>query len=172
AQRFEVEKRTDVAIRAWAASRLRRDGWQLTLAGTGSQSVELDQLAHDLGVEASIDFIGRQTDMTTLLSRAAIFLATTPAESFGLSVVEAMAAGVPVIAARGGGHLETIGAMSDRCLFPIGDWQTAATMLDSLGSDPSERDRVGMAVRAWQREHLSIESHVDQLEQIYAELQP
>jgi glycosyltransferase involved in cell wall biosynthesis len=170
AQRLEPEKQTDIAIRAWAASSLRNEGWQLTVAGNGSRREELTGLAASLGVHDSVEFAGVQTDMASLMSRAAIFLGPAPTEPFGLSVVEAMAAGVPVVAARGGGHIETVGAASEHSLFSAGDWRAAAEMLDSLGADPGARRRRGLELQAWQREHLSIEAHVDQLERVYAEL--
>jgi len=170
AQRFEPEKCTDVAIQAWAQSSLRSAGWRLALAGRGRQQPELTQLVERLGVHESVDFVGMQSDLALLLSRAGIFVATAPAEPFGLSIVEAMAAGVPVVAALGGAHVETIGAASDRWLFPAGDAQAAATMLDVLGADPEERDRVGALAQQWQRAHLSIESHVDELENIYEDV--
>ena len=170
AQRLEPEKCTDVAIRAWAQSSLRGAGWRLTVAGRGRQQPELTQLVQRLGLHDSIDFVGMQSDLAQLMSRAGIFLATAPAEPFGLTIVEAMAAGLPVVAAFGGAHVETIGGASDRWLFPAGDAQAAATMLDSLGADPEERERVGAREQEWQRAHLSIESHVDQLEKIYADV--
>ena len=170
AQRLEREKCADVAIRAWAESTLRNHGWRLTLAGSGRQAAELVELVDGLGLHDSVEFVGVQANMQSLMSRAGIFLATTPADAFGFSVVEAMAAGVPVVAARGGGHLETVGAADDRCLFPIGDWGAAAAALDALGTDPVERIRLGFALQVWQRAHLSIERHVDQLEQVYSEL--
>ncbi len=170
AQRLEHEKRTDVAIRAWSRSKLRLAGWTLTVAGTGSQAWELARLAESLGLGESVDLVGAQPDVTALMKRAGIFLATAPAEPFGLSVVEAMAAGVPVIAARGGAHLETVGAVGDRWLFPIGDERAVATKLDTLGADDMERRRYGATLQEWQRTHLSLETHVDQLERVYAEI--
>jgi glycosyltransferase involved in cell wall biosynthesis len=170
AQRLEREKQTEVAIRAWEESRLRRDGWQLTIAGRGSQSSDLAHLVKRLHLQDSVDFVGVQADMRPLMKRAGIFLAAAPAEPFGLSVVEAMAAGLPIIAASGGAHLETVGAVSEQCLFPAGDWRRAAALLDELGANPDERRQVGAALQAWQRQYLTIETHVDQLEELYEEL--
>jgi glycosyltransferase involved in cell wall biosynthesis len=170
AQRLEPEKCTDLAIQAWTRSKLMNEGWRLTIAGRGSQETTLIHLVASLGVQDSVDFVGVQADMRPLMSRASIFLATTPTESFGLSAVEAMAAGLPVVAARGGAHLETIGAADERWLFPVGDARVAAAMLDSLGDDAVERSRLSAGLRAWQREHLSIGTHVDQLEKVYEEL--
>ena len=170
AQRLEAEKHTDVAIHAWARSNLRDHGWRLTLAGSGRQAADLAQLVDRLALRDSVEFVGVQTDMTTLMSRAAIFLATHPAEPFGVSVAEAMAARLPVIAASGGGHLETVGAANPGSLFPVGDARAAAALLDTLGADPAERDRIGLTLQTWQRAHLSIEAHVDQLERVYSEL--
>jgi len=170
AQRFEEEKATQVALHAWAESGLRHEGWRLALAGRGSQEAELRALVDRLGLLNSVEFIGVQSDVQSLLGRAAILLAPAPNEPFGLSVVEAMAAGVPVVAARGGGHAETVGAATDRWLFPAGASRTAARMLDALGADSAERERYGALLQSWQRTHLSVETHVDALETVYAGL--
>jgi len=170
AQRLESEKHTQVAIDAWARSQLRHSGWRLTIAGTGRQGAELERLVEERGLHYSVELVGFHSDLPSLMAGTAIFLAPAPAEPFGFSVAEAMAAGIPVVAARGGAHVETVGVVSDRWLFPAGDSRAAAKMLDSLGSDPTERRSYGDALRDSQRKHLSISAHVDRLEEIYAEI--
>ena len=171
-QRLEPEKRTADAVRAWAATALPEDGWRLLIAGDGSEHIQLTALSRELGVADTCQFLGPRNDVNELMSQASIFVATTSIEAFGLSVVEAMAAGLPVICARGGAHLETVGAVSSQWLFEPGDSAAIAKMLQSLATDRVERKRYGRALQQWQRSTLSIESHVDQLERIYARLQP
>ena len=105
------EKRTDVAIRAFAASGLADDGWRLKVAGHGSLLVELERLTEELGISARVDFLGPRRDVAELMSRSAILLAPCPIEGLGLVVLEAMAAQLPVVASAGG-HLETLPARS------------------------------------------------------------
>jgi glycosyltransferase involved in cell wall biosynthesis len=64
-----------------------------------------------------VSFAGWVPDVQVELARAGMVLAPAPAEPFGLGVIEAMGAGVPVVACGGGGHLETVARLSDAPLF-------------------------------------------------------
>ena len=64
----------------------------------------MTDLADALGVADSVDFVGQVADTDRLLGESSVVLAPAPEEPFGLSVVEAMAHGVPVVAADGGAH--------------------------------------------------------------------
>jgi len=119
-QRLETEKHTADALHAWAATTLPSEGWRLQIAGGGSRRDALVSLSRELGVDASVDFLGVRGDVGLLMQRASILVATAPAEPFGLSVVEAMACGLPVIAALGGAHLETVGAVSAHWMYESG----------------------------------------------------
>lgn len=167
AQRLEAEKDGDVGIRAWAASGLGRQGWRLVVAGEGSRDGALRALADDLDVADSVDFVGRQEGLDALLDRSAALLATARAEPFGLSVVEAMAAGVPVVASAAGAHLETVGACSTEWLFPPGDVAACAELLLSLTADEVVRTEYGRALQDVQRRRFDLDDHVDRLLSIY-----
>jgi glycosyltransferase involved in cell wall biosynthesis len=73
--------------------------FRLLLAGDGSLRAKLEQLARDLGVDYSIDFLGSRTDVAELLRTADLFIfATTENEGFGTALIEALVAGLPVVA--------------------------------------------------------------------------
>lgn len=163
-QRLEAEKAPAVGIRAWHLSGLGNQGWQLAVAGEGELRPSLTQLARQLGVENSVNFLGQITDTDALLAGASILVAPAPGEPFGLSVVEAMAHGVPVVAARGGAHKETLGDAA--ALFPPGDPEAAARALVAL-TDRASRLQMGEALRRRQRERYSLTDHVDRLEELY-----
>lgn len=162
AQRLEPEKRTDAALRIWAASALRERGWTLRIAGDGARRPALQRLAAELGLGSSCVFLGHRPDIARLMSTASVLLATCPDEPFGLSVVEAMAGGLPVVAAAGGGHSETVGLAADAALFRLGDLRAAARLLDGLAADAGRRARYGEQLRAIQRERFTVERQVDQ----------
>ncbi len=165
-QRLEAEKHTDVALRAWSASNLRRKGWRLMIAGRGSELPELRRLAHHLDLEDSTDWLGFVDDPSDLLSRAGIFLAPAPAEPFGLTVVEAMARATPVVAADGGGHRETVGPGG--WLFPVDDVASCAHILDNV--EHRDLAAYGAELRARQNAFFDVDAHTNVLMQIYAEL--
>ena len=163
AQRLEPEKATDVAIRAWAASGLADHGWRMVLAGSGSQRGHLERLAADFGVRTSLDLVGAVDDIAHRQARCGIFLATAPAEPFGLAVVEAMAAGSPIVAAAGGAHAETVGSAGTDRLFPPGDADAAADLLRRLAQDPGERWAHGASLRAEYLRSFTIERHTERV---------
>lgn len=164
-QRLQAEKDTATALRAFAASGLADEGWRLVIAGRGPESGGLGALADELGVRASVELSGFVADPARLRAEAAIFLASAPAEPFGLSVVEAMAAALPVVVADGGAHREVVADAG--LLFPPGDVDVAAALLRRLAHRPDERAELGRRARARQRTELSLRRHVDRLEELY-----
>jgi len=122
----------------------------------------------DLG--ESCQFLGQRFDVDTLYRRASIFLATRPDEPYGLSVLEAMSYGLPVVAPRGGGHVETVGIAADATLFTPGDLDAAASMLEGLAADPALRAQYGGELRRVQQEHFTIDSQVDATLAVYRRL--
>jgi len=165
-QRLEEEKHTDVALRAWSASRLRDHGWRLVIAGRGSRAQELRQLCADLGISESVQWLGFVNDPTHLLAHAGVLLAPAPAEPFGLTVVEAMACATPVIAADGGAHRETVGV--DGWLFPPGDVAACVRLLDDI--ENRNPLAYGDRLRSRQLRLFDVEAHTDQLLQVYLRL--
>lgn len=170
AQRLEAEKEGAVGIRAWAASGLADKGWRLLIAGEGAEAASLRRLAADIGAGASVDFVGRTPGIDGLLSQARVFLASARAEPFGLSVVEAMAAAVPVVASASGAHTETVGLCTTEWLFPAGDHLACAGLLRRLAEDDSSRVAYGRALQAVQRRAFELEDHVDRLVTLYREV--
>ncbi|WP_076261486.1 glycosyltransferase family 4 protein [Intrasporangium flavum] len=167
AQRFEREKETDVAVRAFAASGLAALGWRLHLAGDGSDRTAVEALVGTLGLSEATTFLGHRDDVERLMLRASVLLAPCRVEGLGLTVLEAMAAALPVVAVAGGGHLETSGAVAGAALHAPGDADTAATLLRALADDPDGRDRYGAALQAAQRSSFTPERQAELTDRLY-----
>ena len=161
-QRLEAEKDTLTALRAWQLSGLEAEGWALRVVGDGSLRAALEARVaaeHIRGVA----FIGRWSRTSPTSSRrAGVLLAPAPAEPFGLAVIEALAAGIPVVAAAAGGHLETVGSMPQALLFPPRDAAAAAEALRSLRDDGF---RSTLSEESWTfaNSEFTIARHVDRL---------
>jgi glycosyltransferase involved in cell wall biosynthesis len=125
----------------------------------------LESWASDRGVR-EVTFAGWAPEMASELSRAGVLLASALAEPFGLSVVEAMAAGVPVVATAAGGHLETLGSLPSAPLFLPGDADAAARLLRSMMQDEA-RARVSTEGRERTASSFTISSHVERLLAVY-----
>jgi glycosyltransferase involved in cell wall biosynthesis len=169
-QRLEPSKATDVAMHAWALSGLRHQGWVLDVVGDGSCRDALVAQAAQLQLGESVVLHGHVADVAPMLDRAALLLAPCPDEPFGLSVVEAMAAGVPVVAAGGGGHIETLGAVEGAGLFTPGDPVAAAAVLDRLGPDTQARQALADRQAAVQQQWFDLGVQVGAMERLLGSL--
>jgi glycosyltransferase involved in cell wall biosynthesis len=170
AQRLEREKDTDVALRGFAASGLREQGWRLQVAGGGSLRDELEALAAELGLGGSVEFLGQRHDVWDLMREAGVLVASRPDEAFGLSVVEAMARGLPVVAAGSGAHLETVGSVPGAGLYRPGDAADAARVLGALASSEQEREEYGARLQVAQRERFTVAQQARRTEAVYREV--
>jgi glycosyltransferase involved in cell wall biosynthesis len=166
AQRFEAEKRTDIALTAWARSSLAQDGWRLEIAGRGREGPMLEARAVELGIASSVRFLGFVDDLRARMAVASIFLAPTPSDGFGLSVVEAMASGLPVVAARGGGHREVLSGFESQ-LFVPGDVEGCAAALERLADSDGCWQEAASRGRHRYEARYTIERHVDHLVELY-----
>ena len=96
----------------------------------------------------SVRFLGFRSDLAELMARAGMLLAPCPNEGLGLTVLEAMASALPVVAADAGGHTELLIDLDDRALFAAGDVDAAAQpSLRRLAQDPAARAALGARER-------------------------
>jgi glycosyltransferase involved in cell wall biosynthesis len=121
ASRLEPEKEVELAIRAFAHLVTDKADTLLIIAGHGSHLGELQDITRELDIENSVHFIGFRSDIETLMSLADVFVFTSPVDSFGLTILEAMSMGTPVIAANAGGPSEIINDGENGFLFTPGD---------------------------------------------------
>ena len=93
---------------------------RLVLVGDGPDRSAAEWLAHDLGIQHLIQFLGKQERVNELLPLADLMLMPSELESFGLAALEAMACKVPAIATRVGGVPELIDDGVNGLLYPVG----------------------------------------------------
>lgn len=102
-------------------------GSLLAIMGSGRLEQQLKQLAHELGVSDSVRFLGQVSNGRRYFKAFDLFALTSDHEPFGMVLLEAMAAGVPVIATDCGGAKEVVN--DARCLFGLGDVAELAKLL-------------------------------------------
>lgn len=166
-QRLEPEKSTAVAVEAFAASRLAEHGWRLRLVGNGSLRSSLEAHAARLNIATATDFLGHRHDVEDLMASAALMIAPCAIEGIGLSVIEAMASGLPVVAAAAGGHLESVGGVGDPALFDPGEATMAGDLLSTLAHAPARLDAYGARLRDRQREVFTLTTQARATEAVY-----
>jgi colanic acid/amylovoran biosynthesis glycosyltransferase len=122
----------------------------LTIAGDGPDRRLLESQSQQLSLAARVRFAGYQTpdQIRALLAQADLFVMTSFAEGVPVVLMEAMAAGVPVIATRIAGIPELIADGQSGLLVPPGDADSTARAIASLLNDPALRSRFAAAARA------------------------
>ena len=132
----------DQALVIELTARLRRLGWDasgaLTVAPQDAPGYvdRLQRRVHELGLGSSVQFLGRSSDVASLLAGADVFVFASRSESFGFPVVEAMAVGVPVVAADIPATRELTAGLG--WLFPPGDVGQAAERVAEVLAVPAD----------------------------------
>jgi glycosyltransferase involved in cell wall biosynthesis len=130
------------------------------------EAVRARAAAPDLRDHVVVD--GYRDDVPALLEAADVAVHTSiAAEPFSLSVLEAMALGVPVVAAREGGHTEVVREGVEGLLYTPRDPAALAETLAALLADPARRARLGAAARERVRDGYTIAAQVASLEAVY-----
>lgn len=130
---------------------------------------KLKSLVNSLGIEKSVIFTGRLTSrrLVDVYSSADVFVLPSELEAFGIVVIEAMAAGVPVIVSNCGGMKDIVKDETNGLIFDVGDARQLADKIRLLISDKELRIRLAENGRETVRERYTIEKVVDILERLY-----
>jgi glycosyltransferase involved in cell wall biosynthesis len=159
--RLTEQKGIDVAIRALAAL---PDDTVLVVLGEGPQRPALLRLARELGVEQRVFLLGRVPDVAAWLGRATLFVHPARWEGFGLSVLEAMLAGLPVVASNVSSLPELVDDGRTGILVPADDAAAlGAAIAQALG-----RPELGAQGLARARSEFSIGRMADLTAALYA----
>jgi len=137
----------------------------LVLAGDGHLRAQFEGQAESLGISQRVHFLGRRSDVAELLKMADIYVHAPAYEGFGIAVVEAMAAGKPIVASQVPGLAQVVGEAG--VLIPPGDSLALATGIRSLIESPERRSELARV--AMQRGgQFSIEKTVDAYIDLYS----
>lgn len=129
-------------LRAFAGFLEKGHDARLVLLGTGALEAELRKLARELDIERRADFAGFVENVQDYLVNADVFLLSSDYEALPLSVLEAMAAGLPVIATDVGGLRDIV--TDNGILLPSGDQGGMTNAMKRLYEDPILRHRMGL----------------------------
>jgi glycosyltransferase involved in cell wall biosynthesis len=137
---------------------------------SGDNRRQLEKLIAELSLGHRVSLIGWVDDVAELLATFDLFVSPSRSEPFGLSIVEAMAAGVPVIATRSEGAREIIDDEQTGRLVPVGDADALANAIVQMLSDPKQGERLSENARRVVRERFSLGRMVAATEQVYREI--
>ncbi|MCX7717534.1 MAG: glycosyltransferase family 4 protein [Candidatus Sumerlaeaceae bacterium] len=167
--RLRPEKGHEVLLRAAPTILAANPQVRFLLAGGGSMRSDLERLAATLCISEHCLFAGFREDVPDLLSAADIAVQPSLSEGLGTSVLEACAAGLPVVASRTGGIPDVILDSETGILVEPGSHDALASALIKCASDPVLRERLGSAGRKRVSEEFSPERLVERTLELYAE---
>lgn len=165
--RLESQKGFDVLIDAMSPIRKRMPGAVLVIAGEGSLREELQKRVRRNGLEDAVLFVGVLSDIAPFLGSLDLFVLPSRWEGLPLTVLEAMAAGTPIVTTAVEGTAEAVRHEKEGLIAPIDDSESLAeACLSTLSDGEGTRSRV-TAARNRVREKYSIERMVDEYRQVY-----
>lgn len=163
-------KGIDVLLRAMGSLAGLYPALRCEIAGDGEEREALTALAVELGIAERVKFLGTIQQIPEFLSRLDIYAQPSLGEGFSNSVLEAMAAGLPVITTRVGGNLEIIEDGETGLLVEPGDWAGLADAIRQLAGDGDCRAVLGAAGRAKVLANFTLPVMLDHYEAFYQEL--
>jgi N-acetyl-alpha-D-glucosaminyl L-malate synthase BshA len=163
---FREVKRVRDVIRVFAEVNRERPS-VLVMIGDGPDRPAAEEEARALGVESSVSFLGKLEQIAPLLAAADLFLLTSQTESFGLSALEALASGVPVIGTKTGGLPEVIRDGETGVLCGVGDVAGMAAAALTILQDPSRWAAMSQLAILDSRQRFSLDAIVGKYEALY-----
>lgn len=168
-------KGQDVFIRAAALIAERRADVRFVVIGEDKSPERgyrrsLEDLVTELGLNEILNMPGWRDDMPAALSSLSVFVSAARSEPFGLAIVEAMAAGLPVIATASEGALEIVEDGLTGKLVPVDNPEALAQAIHDLLDNPLERSRLGRNGLLAARERYSLGRMASATERVYREV--
>ena len=139
----------------------------LVMVGDGPERIDAEQEARRLGVQDRVYFLGKLESVAPLLASADLFLIPSQSESFGLSALEALATGVPVVGTHAGGLPEVVRDGETGALCAVGDVEGMAAEAIRLLTDHDRWHAVSTSAAADARARFSLDEVVAQYEAFY-----
>jgi glycosyltransferase involved in cell wall biosynthesis len=162
--RLRAPKDPVLLVRALA---LLRGSFHATLVGDGPDRGVVDEEVRGAGLAGSVLLAGERDDVPEILAASAIFALSSRSEALPVSILEAMAAGLPVVATRVGGVAELVVDGETGLLVPPSDPRALAAALQRLLDEPELRGRLGAAGRTRVEEHFALDSFLQSHLDVY-----
>ena len=166
--RFEEPKEHELVLHALAGCR--EAPWQLVFVGSGPLEAAAQQVCRDLGLGERVEFLGTRGDVAEILADAQLFVLATRWEGFPRSILEAMRAGLPVVASAVGGVHEAVAEGVSGLMVPPRDADALGGALRALLCDPARRAAMGQAGRARYETEFTFDTMLERTLVVYSDL--
>ncbi|MEU3740417.1 glycosyltransferase [Streptomyces sp. NPDC032198] len=146
--RLADQKGVDMLVDTWALVAPQRPDWTLRIYGAGADEADLKRQCTRLGLDGSVEWCGRTSDVPGVLAESSLFVQSSRGEGFPLALMEAMASAVPCAAFDcAPGVREIVRHGEDGLLAPAGDIEALADRILRLTGNPRLRDAMGERAR-------------------------
>jgi glycosyltransferase involved in cell wall biosynthesis len=168
--RFSPQKNHALLLKAFAQGPASDPNAHLVLVGDGALREQLQEQAKDLGLVGRIHFLGLRTDIPDLLGAMDVFALSSDWEGNPLSVMEAMASGLPIVSTAVGGVPDLIASGREGLMVQPGDVQGFSDAMAWLLRSREVRQSLGMAAAQRARENFDVSTMVRAYEELYDNL--
>ncbi len=168
--RFHPVKDQVMLLNAFALVAAAEEDVDLILVGDGPLRETLADLSRSLGIEHRVRFLGVRSDVPEILRALDVFALTSVSEAASLTLLEAMASGLPVVVTAVGGNPELVRNGLDGICVPRGDASATATAILQILRDPSSASEMGRAARERVVERYQLDATVTAYLELYRDL--
>lgn len=168
--RMSPVKNQKLLIEAFARVRERAPDVNLAIIGEGELRAKLADYAADLGVSECVSLVKESKLIDYFYGALDVFVLSSDSEGMPLTLLEALASGVPVVATEVGGIPEVVESGATGYLVPKGSAEYLAKRILDLLQDPAKAQAIALAGRAMVRERFTAEKMVAGIENIYDEV--
>lgn len=159
------------ALQAVALLKEKIPNLKFVVAGTITNMIEeLNELSDSLGIRNAVDFIGFRSDIENIMPSFDVYLSSSVSEGFSLSVVEAMAASIPVVATRSGGPEEIIIHGETGLLVEVASPEKLAAAIESIYRSRETAESFVMSGQSRVEKKFSVKAMVNNYENLFREL--
>ncbi len=168
--RLSAEKDFPTLLHAMAQAVREVPDLHLKLVGDGPEREKLERLTRELGISSCVEFLGERRDVPDQLVQAGFFVSSSLTEGISLTLLEAMAVGLPVVATAVGGNSEIVVDGVTGSLVPAGDSDALATAMVETCRTNNRWPALGKAGRERVAEHFDVRRMVSDYEALYRDL--
>lgn len=166
--RLSAEKNYQLVIRALQVACKVEPGLRLEVIGDGPCRQELERLARSLDIADYVTFLGETRNVEHRLGQASVFILPSLTEGVSLTLLEAMAVGLPAIATDVGGNVEVVADQITGIIVPSNDVGRLAEAILHLWRNPALAREMGGAGRRRASERYDVRRMLAQYEELYA----
>ena len=165
--RLSPEKDIATMLKAVQIVCAQKPDFKLTIVGDGAERTTLMALANELNINKHVTFLGERNDIPDLLKRASIYVGSSLTEGISLTLLEAMAVGMPIVTTDVGGNREVVKNDLTGKLVPPSNPQSLAEAILDMYQNQNQWEEMAIKSRERVEKHFSITRMINDYEKLY-----